>query len=67
MVNLLCAVTNAVVAVIIYMLFVKFINDNKTPESYMNGQKYDKCLELFILISVFLSFFVNKVFINGCI
>ena len=67
MLNLLCAITNAIIAVIIYILLVKFINDNKTPESYMRDQKYEKCLELFILISVFLSFFINKVFINGCI
>jgi len=67
MVNLLCAVTNAVIAVVIYILLIKFINDNKTPESYAINKKYENCLELFIIISVFLSFIINKIFINGCI
>ena len=67
MINLLCAVTNAVIALIIYILLVKFINGNITPETYTISKKYENCLELFIIISVFLSFIVNKIFINGCI
>jgi hypothetical protein len=64
---LLCAITNSIIAVIIYILLVKVANDNKTPRSYMDNEVYNKSLELFILISVFLSFFVNKLLINTCI
>ena len=64
--SLLCAITNAIIVVIIYILLIKFTNDNKTPTSYMNGEVYNKSLEMFILISVFLSFFVNKLLINTC-
>ena len=65
--SLLCAITNAIISLIIYILIIKFTNDNKTPGSYMDGEVYNKSLEMFILISVFLSFFVNKLLINTCV
>jgi hypothetical protein len=61
---LMCGITNAIISVIIYILLIKFTNDNKTPGSYMNGEYYNKSLEMFIFISVFLSFFVNKLIIT---
>lgn len=78
--NLFCAITNAIIAVLIYIFLVYFLNNNKTPQSIMNivndgkttsftmdRENYTKSLEMFLFISVFLSFFVNKIIINGCI
>ena len=58
--NLLFGVFNAAVSVIIYILLVKYANGDNTPESYRKGAELTKSLEMFIFISVFLSFFVNN-------
>ena len=63
----MCGVTNAIVAVIIYMLLVKYTNEDKTPVSYMKGAAYSSSLEMFLLLSVFLAFYANKILFKNCI
>ena len=68
--SLFCAVTFSIITVIIYLLLVTYINNGKTPISYMENKlisnTFNNTLEMYIFISVFFAFYTNKILINGC-
>ena len=68
--SLFCAVTISIITVIIYLLLVTYVNNGKTPISYMENKTFNNTfnntLEMYIFISVFLAFYTNKILINGC-